>query len=64
MGNPDLSRAVGNANSHNLVAILCPCHRIIGSDGSLRGFAGTPIQKKQLHLEYRHTTTQLDLLGF
>jgi len=32
-------RAVGNANGQNPVSILVPCHRVIGSDGSLTGYA-------------------------
>lgn len=40
IGNPKASRAVGMANNKNRIPIVIPCHRIIGSDGSLTGFAG------------------------
>lgn len=40
IGRPDASRAVGAANGRNPVSIVVPCHRVIGSDGSLTGFAG------------------------
>jgi methylated-DNA-[protein]-cysteine S-methyltransferase len=40
IGNPKACRAVGAANGKNPVSILAPCHRAIGSDGSLTGFAG------------------------
>lgn len=65
LGDPDLGRAVGNANGKNPIALLCPCHRVIGSKGKLRGFAGgTDIKKGLLRIEYEQTTTQLDLLSF
>ncbi len=38
--NPNATRAVGAANGRNPVAIIVPCHRVIGSDGKLTGFAG------------------------
>jgi len=40
VGSPQASRAVGQANHHNPVAIIVPCHRVIASDGTLAGFAG------------------------
>ncbi|MFT4113395.1 methylated-DNA--[protein]-cysteine S-methyltransferase [Silvibacterium sp.] len=40
LGNPNASRAVGLANRCNPVSIIVPCHRVIGSSGSLTGFAG------------------------
>lgn len=40
IGKSDSSRAVGNALNKNLLPIIVPCHRIIGSDGELHGFAG------------------------
>ena len=39
-GNPRASRAVGMANNKNPVPIIIPCHRVIGSDGKLTGYAG------------------------
>jgi methylated-DNA-[protein]-cysteine S-methyltransferase len=40
VGSPSAFRAVGAANGRNPVSIVAPCHRAIGSDGSLTGFAG------------------------
>ena len=40
IGKPKAARAVGMANNKNKIPIVIPCHRIIGSDGSLAGFAG------------------------
>jgi methylated-DNA-[protein]-cysteine S-methyltransferase len=48
MGNPDAIRAVASANGANALSILSPCHRIIGSDGSLVGYAGGLDAKKKL----------------
>lgn len=45
-------RAVASANGANAISIIVPCHRIIGSDGSLVGYAGgLPAKKKLLQLE-------------
>lgn len=38
IGHPKASRAVGAANGRNPIAILIPCHRVLGSDGALRGY--------------------------
>ena len=46
LGNAKASRAVGLANSLNPVAILIPCHRVIGANGKLTGYAGG-LQRKQ-----------------
>lgn len=40
LGRPAAVRAVGAANGRNPVAVLVPCHRVVGSDGNLRGYAG------------------------
>jgi methylated-DNA-[protein]-cysteine S-methyltransferase len=40
LGRPTAVRAVGAANGRNPLSIVLPCHRVIGSDGALRGFAG------------------------
>ena len=48
IGNKKAVRAVGNANSKNPIAIVVPCHRVIGRDGSLTGFAGGIEAKKIL----------------
>jgi methylated-DNA-[protein]-cysteine S-methyltransferase len=48
VGNPKACRAVGAANGRNPVSIIAPCHRAIGSDGSLTGFAGGLDAKRYL----------------
>jgi methylated-DNA-[protein]-cysteine S-methyltransferase len=48
IGHPDSPRAVGAANGRNPLAIVVPCHRVIGSDGSLTGYAGGLDQKRAL----------------
>jgi methylated-DNA-[protein]-cysteine S-methyltransferase len=40
LGRPTAARAVGAANGRNPIAVIVPCHRVIGSDGSLTGYAG------------------------
>ena len=40
IGKPQASRAVGQALGHNPVPIVIPCHRVLGSDGSLHGYSG------------------------
>lgn len=52
LGNPKAIRAVASANGANAISIIVPCHRIIGSDGSLTGYAGgLPAKEKLLKLE-------------
>ena len=52
LDNPGASRAVGLANGKNPIPIIVPCHRIIGSNGSLTGFAlGLDIKRQLLMLE-------------
>jgi len=59
IGNPKAVRAVGLANGSNPIPIIVPCHRVIGSDGSLTGFGGgLSTKKKLLELENK----QLSLL--
>jgi len=48
VGNPKAVRAVGLANGSNPIPIIVPCHRVIGSDGSLTGFGGGLSTKKKL----------------
>jgi methylated-DNA-[protein]-cysteine S-methyltransferase len=48
LGRPRACRAVGMANSKNPLSIIIPCHRVIGSDGSLTGYAGGLDRKKFL----------------
>lgn len=48
LGNPAAARAIGAANGRNPIAIIIPCHRLIGSDGRLRGYAGGLTLKQRL----------------
>ena len=48
LGNADAVRAVATANGMNRIAIIIPCHRVIGSDGNLTGYAGGLWRKKYL----------------
>jgi methylated-DNA-[protein]-cysteine S-methyltransferase len=55
IGNPNAVRAVGAALRANPVPILIPCHRVIGSDGKLSGYAGSiPVKRFLLGLEHKH----------
>lgn len=47
-GSPDASQAVGKANGKNPIAIVIPCHRVIGADQKLTGYAGGPKRKEWL----------------
>lgn len=52
IGNPSACRAVGMANHKNPIMIVVPCHRVIGSNGALTGYAsGIDIKEKLLDLE-------------
>lgn len=52
LGKPDASRAVGRANATNPICLIVPCHRVIGADGSLTGFAfGEDIKRRLLEHE-------------
>lgn len=56
IGNPKAVRAVGSANGNNPIALIIPCHRVIGSNGSLTGFGGGLEAKKfLLEFEARHS---------
>jgi methylated-DNA-[protein]-cysteine S-methyltransferase len=48
IGQPKACRAVGNANGKNPIAIIIPCHRVVGSDGSLTGYGGGLWRKEWL----------------
>ena len=60
LGNVKAIRAVASANGKNPIWIIIPCHRIIGSDGSLTGYAGGLWRKKWL-LEHENPSTQQSL---
>jgi len=59
LGNPGASRAVGRANATNPIALIVPCHRVIGSDGSLTGFAFGEDIKRQLLAHERTSSPAL-----
>jgi methylated-DNA-[protein]-cysteine S-methyltransferase len=50
VGQPQAARAVGVANGRNPVAVIVPCHRVIGADGSLTGYGGG-LERKRLLLD-------------
>ena len=55
LGRPAAVRAVGTANGRNPLSIVLPCHRVVGSDGALRGFAGgLDVKAALLVLEREH----------
>ena len=56
LGNPRAVRAVGHANGRNSIALIIPCHRVIGRDGRLRGYASGLAFKHRLLL---HEGTRL-----
>jgi methylated-DNA-[protein]-cysteine S-methyltransferase len=57
LGDVSLSRAVGTANARNPISIVVPCHRVIGSDGSLTGYAGG-LDRKRFLLALEETDEQ------
>jgi len=57
LGDPKAVRAVANANGKNPLWIIIPCHRVIGADGSLTGYAGELWRKKWL-LEHENPSPQ------
>ena len=62
VGKPAASRAVGMANHRNPIAIIVPCHRVIGASGALTGFGGgLPAKRYLLGLEQRHSVQPLAL---
>ncbi|WP_018718933.1 methylated-DNA--[protein]-cysteine S-methyltransferase [Arhodomonas aquaeolei] len=48
LGTPGAARAVGLANNRNPIAVIIPCHRVIGADGSLTGYGGGLERKRWL----------------
>ena len=64
IGQPLAARAVGAANNANPIALIVPCHRVIGADGSLVGYGGgLALKRKLLEHEARVTGTRFDLFG-
>jgi methylated-DNA-[protein]-cysteine S-methyltransferase len=58
LGNPAAVRAVGAANGRNPVSIIVPCHRVIGSNGSLVGYGGG-LSRKQILLQHEASQRSL-----
>ena len=59
IGDPAAVRAVGTANGSNPVAVIVPCHRVIGSDGTLTGYGGGLDRKRWLLVHERGVAPQL-----
>jgi methylated-DNA-[protein]-cysteine S-methyltransferase len=55
---PSAARAVGMANGRNPIAVIVPCHRVIGADGTLTGYGGG-LERKQLLLELESGQSRL-----
>jgi methylated-DNA-[protein]-cysteine S-methyltransferase len=65
IGRPDASRAVGAANGRNPISIIAPCHRVVGTNGKLTGFAGgLDAKDRLLRLEGRDPDLGLSAQGF
>lgn len=57
------ARAVGGAIGHNPISIIIPCHRVIGSDGAMTGYAGgVSIKEKLLRLEHADITRAFKMI--
>ncbi|WP_070000248.1 methylated-DNA--[protein]-cysteine S-methyltransferase [Cellulosilyticum sp. I15G10I2] len=54
IGNPKAVRAVGGANRANPIPLIIPCHRVIGKNGEMVGFAGSKVDTKIKLLEHEH----------
>ncbi len=61
LGDIKLTRAVASAIAKNPIAILIPCHRVIGKDGTYVGYSGG-VQRKRWLLDFEHQYVQLSLL--
>ncbi len=62
IGNPNAMRAVGLANGKNPIAVIIPCHRVIGANGALTGFGGG-LPRKQFLLELEQGQRRLQAIG-
>lgn len=58
IGQPRAVRAVANANANNPISLLIPCHRVIGSDGTLTGYAGG-LKRKEWLLRHEGAISQV-----
>ena len=64
IGHLGSARAVGLANGSNPIALIVPCHRVIGADGSLTGYGGgLPLKRKLLAFESEHAHRADDLFA-
>lgn len=61
VGSPNASRAVGLANGKNPVGVIVPCHRVVGSTGSLTGYGGG-LERKRYLLDFERGQVQPALL--
>lgn len=59
IGNPDAVRAVGLANGRNPISIVVPCHRVIGTNGSLTGYGGG-LERKRWLLDFERSGVLFD----
>ena len=62
VGRPGKARAVGRANGSNPIAVIVPCHRVIGADGTLTGYGGG-LERKRLLLDLESGRAQLGVLS-
>ena len=62
LGDKNLTRAVGAANGKNPIAIIIPCHRVIGEDGKLTGYAGG-VWRKEWLLDFESPKKQQELFA-
>lgn len=62
LGDPESARAVGTANGANPIAIIVPCHRVIGADGNLVGYGGG-LDRKRILLDLESQSARLALWG-
>jgi methylated-DNA-[protein]-cysteine S-methyltransferase len=62
LGSTTLARKVGNAVGHNPLSVIVPCHRVVGKDGKLTGYAGG-LQRKRFLLELEGAPARFDELA-
>jgi len=58
IGRPSAARAVGHANGHNPISVIVPCHRVVGSAGSLTGYGGG-LPRKRFLLDHERASLTL-----
>ena len=63
IGSPTAYRAVGLANGHNPIAVIVPCHRVIGANGSLTGFGGG-LDRKRILLDMEKSASSFTLFDW